>query len=718
MSTERQESAWEPREKMTVLDRDIPRVDGPEKVSGRARYTHDVRLPNMLYARLVLAPIPRATVDELDLTAAREVPGVVHVGADKQVGDDLAYLGDDSVLAYVAAETPEAAKDGARALRFALTPKAPVVTREQSLDPEAPSITRRGNVRAGRGARNADEVLEQLGQSAHSISGTYSLPIQHHVCLETHGCVVDLDAEAGEATVYASTQMVSGNASSFAGLLGLDASKVRVVCQHMGGGFGAKFGPGLEGALACRIAQATGRPVHLMLDRPQEFQMAGNRSGTHAEVSLGCDGDGVLTAASGQIDRLGGVGGGSFPGFPYIYECNSAASARSVYTALDSNRAMRAPGHPQASFVMESALDELAYAAGISPFDIRMTNAPDDVWKRQLRVVAKEIGWNEHPHTSGPGREGADGWAEGIGFGLATWRAGGAPGGQCEVKIESDGSVVSSCGVQDLGTGARTYVAAIPAEELGLTVEGVTARIGDSVLPPGVGSGGSITTGSIAPVVKHAAHRAREAFEERLAEVSSASVGEFTWEGGRVRANDGSLDVEFREACKLLGNASVVGASNFRDADHLVAEGRLHGAQAARVRVDTYTGRVEVVDMVAIQDMGLPLNRLAARSQINGGMIQALSYGLLEERVLDPEYGWLLTGDLENYKIAGSREIGGIRSIIDEEDDRWKATGMAEAPIIPGHAAIANAIFNACGARVRSMPFTPDRVLDALAQRG
>jgi len=718
MSVRREESAWEPRDKMTVLDRDIPRVDGPEKVTGRARYTHDVRLPNMLYARLVLAQIPRATVDELDLTAAREVPGVVHVEADKEVGADLAYLGDDSVLAFVAAETPEAAHDGARAVRFALSPKAPVVTREQSLDPESPSITRRGNVRAGRGARNAEEVEAKVGSSAHSITATYTLPIQHHVSLETHGCVVDLDAEAGEATVYASTQMVSGNASSFAGLLGLDASKVRVVCQHMGGGFGSKFGPGLEGAIACRIARATGRPVHLMLDRPQEFQMAGNRSGTHAEVSLACDADGVLTAASGQIDRLGGVGGGSFPGFPYIYDCESAANARSVYTALDSSRAMRAPGHPQGSFVMESALDELAFAAGIGPLDIRMKNAPDEVWKRHLSVVADAIGWSSHPHTDGPGREGPDGWAEGIGFGLATWRAGGAPGGQCEVKIERDGSVVSSCGVQDLGTGSRTYVAAIPAEELGLEVSGVTARIGDSVLPPGVGSGGSVTTGSIAPVIKHAAHRAREAFEERLSEVSTAKVGEFTWEGGRVRANDGSLDIEFTEACKLLGNSAIVGSSNFRDAQHLVAEGRLHGAQAARVRVDTLTGRVVVVDMVAIQDMGLPLNRLAARSQVNGGLIQALSYGLLEERVLDPVHGWLLTGNLENYKIAGSREIGGIRSIIDDEDDRWKATGMAEAPVIPGQSAIANAIFNACGARVRSLPFTPDRVLDALSKRG
>lgn len=712
-----QESSWTPRKDMTVLNRDIPRIDGPDKVTGRARYSHDMRLPNMVYARLVLAKTPRATVDEIDVTAARAIEGVVHVGIQKAAGDDLAYLGDDSVVAYVAAETPEAAQDGARAVRFLLSPKAPVVTREQALDPEAPSITRRGNVRAGRGPRGADEAEAALEKSAHSIRATYTLPIQHHVCLETHGCVVDFDAEAGEATVYASTQMVSGNAGMFAGLLGLDASKVRIVCQHMGGGFGSKFGPDLQGSLACTIAKATGRPVHLMLDRPQEFQMAGNRSGTHAEVALGCDAEGTLTAAAGSIDKLGGVGGGSFPGFPYIYECPTAAQVRSVHTALDSNRAMRAPGHPQASFVMESAIDELAYAVGIGPVEMRMRNAPDDVWKRHLRVVVKEIGWAEHPHKTAPGAPGTDGWTEGIGFGLATWRAGGRGGGRCDITIERDGSVISSCGVQDLGTGARTYVAAIPAEELGLTVADVTARIGDSALPPGVGSGGSVTTGSIAPVIKQAAHNARVAFEKRLSEITEVAPGGYVWEGGSIRTQDGSFDVPFADACALLGNKAITASAGFDESDHLAASGRLHGAQAARVRVDTVTGRVVVVDMVAIQDTGLPLNRLAIRSQINGGMIQALSYGLLEERVIDPELGLLLTDNLESYKIAGCREIGAIRSIIDDEDERWNATGMAEATSIPGHGAIANAIFNACGARLRSVPFTPDRVLDALAER-
>ncbi|MEZ5977787.1 MAG: xanthine dehydrogenase family protein molybdopterin-binding subunit [Planctomycetota bacterium] len=710
---------WRARADMRVLDRDIPRVDAPLKTTGRARYTHDVRLPNMVYARLVLAAVPRAEIEELDLEEARGMPGVVLVGADKEIGESLVYLGDDSVIAHVVAETPEQAKDAARAVRFALRSKSPVVTREQALDPDAPDVTGRGNVRAGRGPRDAEKVQSLLEGSAHRVKGTYTLPIQHHVCLETHGCVVDLRDDG--ATVYASTQVVSGNAGDFAQMLGLEASKVRLVCEHMGGGFGSKFGPGLEGAIACRIAVELKRPVHLMLDRPQEFQMAGNRSGTHAEIEMGCDANGVLTAITGTVDRLGGMGGGSFPGLPYIYECeNSSALVRSVHTALDANRAMRAPGHPQGSFVMETALDELAYLSGVGPFEIRKRNVSGEdgeIWRRHLDVVAREIGWEAHPNKTKPGEADRDGFAIGIGFGLATWRAGGFPGAECNVRISNDGSVVSSCAVQDLGTGARTYVAAIPAEELGLAVHDVQPRVGDSSLPPGVGSGGSVTTGSVAPVVKAAAYKARTAFERRLSESVGKEGLTFDWNGGRVRSSDGSLDVSFREACAMLGSTPISETANYQDGQHLTARGRLHGAQAAKVRVDTLTGRVEVLDMVAIQDTGIPLNRLAVRSQINGGMVGSLSYGLLEERVLDPELGLLLTGNLETYKIAGAREIPPMRAIVDDEDERWAVTGMAEATGVPGHSAIGNAIYNACGARLRSVPFTPDRVLQALAQR-
>jgi xanthine dehydrogenase YagR molybdenum-binding subunit len=328
--------------------------------------------------------------------------------------------------------------------------------------------------------------------------------------------------------------------------------------------------------------------------------------------------------------------------------------------------------------------------------------------------VAAHIGWDDHPNRIGPGQPDADGWTTGIGFGVATWRAGGSGGSECEVRIFTDGSVTSSIAVQDLGTGSRTYVAAIPAEELGLPLEAVSARIGDSDLPPSVGSGGSVTTGSVTPAILNAAHAARTAMEERLQSQLGVEPGSWTWKDGKLTAP--GVELTFREACAMLGSQPVVGRGSFEE--RLTAnEGRLHGAQAVKVRVDTLTGRVELLDMVAIQDQGIPMNRLACRSQINGGMIQALSFGMLEERVVDPDLGLLLTGNMETYRIAGCREIPRMTSILDDDDPRHGVTGMAEAPVIPGHAALANAIANACGARLRSLPFTPDRVLAALAER-
>ncbi|MHC4261688.1 MAG: xanthine dehydrogenase family protein molybdopterin-binding subunit [Planctomycetota bacterium] len=706
---------WQDRADLRILNTDVPRLDGPLKVTGRAVYAHDVRLPRQVFARFVLYPYPRAEVRTVDVEPARRVPGVVYAEALKEAGDELAYLGDDSAVAVIAAESPEALEDGCRAVVVeALDQYPPMVTREQSLSPGAPDIRRRGNTSNAEERGDEGDVLGALDGCERTVDATYELPIQHHVCLETHGHVVDFDGE--RATVYASTQMVTGTVGQFASALGIDSENVRVVTEVMGGGFGSKFGIGLEGVTACRIAKELKRPVHLLLTRGQEFQMGGNRSGTHVRVRAGVDAEGRLKAMDFDVDRLGGMGRGSYPTPPYLYTVeSSSARTRAVHTALDSNRAMRAPGHPQASFVMESAIDELAYAAKIDPLELRKRNLEDEVWHAQLDRVADELGWNEHPYRDEPGEPDADGMAVGIGFGIATWPARGRPGAEAEVRIFPDGRVTSSCAVQDLGTGARTYVAAIPAEELGLKIEAVTARIGDSDLPPGVGSGGSVTTGSVAPAVKQAAHKAREALEERLVDVLGAPIGGYEWVDGLVRVRgEEDLTLSFAEVCALLGNQPLAVRGAF-DGD-LAATGTLHGAQGAKVEVDTLTGRVRVLDMVAVHDQGLPLNRLALRSQINGGMIQALSYGLLEERVVDPDNGWLLSGGLEVYKIAGAREMPDVRALIDEDEDREGVTGMAESPVIPGHSAIANAIFNACGARLRSVPFTPDRVLAALGR--
>jgi xanthine dehydrogenase YagR molybdenum-binding subunit len=702
--------SWPERSAMRVLHQRLPRVDGPEKVTGAARYPHDVRLPGMLFARLLLCPHPCAKV-ELDLEPARKLRGVHAVRSlrpsDLPAEEDwiTRYLGQP--VAAVAAETPELAEDALRAIAARFDERPFAVTREQALAPNAPQVRRDGNLgrRNERGDREAAE--KALATADAVIEATYVLPVQHHLCLETHGLVADYRG-GDEATVYASTQGTFAVHGEVPRPLGLKPGQVTTLVPHMGGGFGSKFGPGVEGVTACELARELKRPVHLLLTRADEFLTAGNRSGCVQTVRAGATKDGKLAALVATIDRLGGIGGGSHAGLPYIYTCGASYSEmRSVHTNTDGSRAFRAPGHPQASFAMESVMDELACAIGMDRLAFRLANLGQEVWKRQLERVAREIGWEAHGHKAGPDLSDAL-VKEGIGFGVSTWGGGGSAQCEVEVRIARDGGASVFSGTQDLGTGTRTYVAAIVAEEFGLALGEVTARIGSSAYGQANGSGGSTTAASLAPAVKDAAHKAREALLERLAPELGVRPDQLTFAGGQI--SGGGAQVGWKEACARLGADGITAHGTWQA--ELAGNG-VHGAQAARVQVDTRTGEIRVVKMVCVQDCGLALNVLAAESQINGGMIQAMSYGLFEERVIDPDLGLQLNTNLDDYKIAGCREIPEMLPLIDEEDRRG-VIGLGEPPVIAGHGAIANAIHNACGVRLREMPMSADKLLMGL----
>ncbi|MCY2961881.1 MAG: xanthine dehydrogenase family protein molybdopterin-binding subunit [Planctomycetota bacterium] len=703
--------AWPERSKLRVLNHDIPRVDGPDKVSGAARYTHDVRLPGMVYAQILVSPLPRAKVVKLDVEAARKVKGVVHVLVIQ--GESTGWLGDP--VAAVAAETLEAAQDGLRALapKFEALPWS--VDHETATKSGAPAVTKNGNL--GKPETDGDETKARaaLQASPTRVKATYQVPIQHHACLETHGVVVDYRGGT-EATVYCSTQYTHGFAAEAAEVLGLPASSVTGINEHMGGGFGSKFGMDKQGQVACQIAKELKRPVHLMLGRREEFLMSGNRSGGIQTIEAGCEADGKFTGFLVQAFKHGGLGRGSLAALPYCYSAaEHYRSVQSVRMHLDANRAMRAPGSPQASFPMESIVDELAYAAGIDLVAIRKRNLPRDAsWQRQLDRAAREIGWADHPHKTKPGPAlGTE--CIGIGFGVSAWGGGGADECEVEVRIERDGSVVTACGSQDLGTGTRTYMAAITAEEFGLPVAAVAARLGNSRLGNSVASGGSVTTASLAPAVKDAAAKARVAFATHLAAVLGLPGDGFRFEPEGI-LHDGAkapTAMSWKKACGTLPAEGL--RANGRWVESLASRG-VNCTQAARVAVDPGTGRVLVLHMVCVQEVGLPLNRLALRSQIQGGMIQALGYAISEGRVIDPVLGIQLNPNFEDYKVPHALEIPRMTAIIDDEDTRQGVIGVGEPPVIPGAGAIANAVHNACGARVRELPITPDKVLQALGK--
>lgn len=700
---------WGERKAHRLVNSDLLRIDAPVKVTGRAQYTHDIRLPGMVWGRVLCSPWPQGTV-KVDIEAAQKLAGVEAVIVLKE---KIGFLGDP--LVAVAARTPELADDALRALKIELTAAPFVLDRTQALAEGAAKVRKNGNRSEPSTKGKRADVEAALANAASVVEASYSVPVQHHASLETHGVVVDYRG-GDSATIYASTQSTFSIADDAAKILGIPENRVTAIVEHMGGGFGAKFGLHVSGAAACRLAKQLKKPVHLLLTRADEFLAGGNRSGRDTQMKGGIAADGTLVALITEQQVFGGVGNGSGTAQPYIYTFQkSSSSGTSIYTHLDSSVAMRAPGHPQASFAMESLIDELAYAQGLDLLEVRKKNVPNPAWVRQLERAAREIGWYEHPHRTQPGV--ADGGlATGIGFAIATWGGGGSPECEVDVVLKRDGSVTASVGTQDLGTGTRTYIAAIVAEEFGLALDAVHVAIGDSRLGRANGSGGSTTTSSLAPAVKHAAFQLREKFAAHLVPVVKWSAESVRFANGRVEdANAPGRGLPWAQACGTLPDAGLSARGVWQA--NLAANG-VHGAQAAKVEVDTLTGRVRVLKMVGVQDCGLPMNRLAVKSQLNGGMIQALSYALLEERVVDATLGIVLSTNLEDYKVAGASEMPELVALIDDDDTREAVIGMAEPAIIPGHSAIANAVANACGARVRSLPLTPDKVLAALGKVG
>lgn len=692
---------WGPNDKHTLLNRRITRVDGSLKAAGAAHYTYDQRLPGMLYGRILRCPHGHARVTKLDTEAAAKIPGVKAIVPAPLT--ELRFAG--APVAAVAAVTPEIAGDALRAIKVTYEVLPHVVHGDAAMKPDAPKVVADEN-NVQEKAKNGDPAkVEAAFATADAIvEAEYITQRVHHACLETHGMVVDYRG-GNSATIYASTQGTFTIPADAAKELGLEQSAVVSLVEHMGGGFGSKFGIGIEGMFACRLSKEAKAPVKLMLTRYDEFVMAGNRSGSLQKLKAGVKNDGTIVALQAKQYRLGGIGQGSQAGQPYIYRMGDTyREIYALHTNEDSAIAMRAPGHPQASFAVESLVDELAYKIKMDPVAFRKKNLRDEVYHRQLDRGAKEIGWSRRNPIAG-GNPGP--LKRGMGCAVGTWGGGGNNQCKVDLTISRDGSVLVACGTQDLGTGTRTYTRAIVAEEFGLGMNDVKEQIGSSKLGSANPSGGSTTAASLAPSVKDAAIKARVMFVERVAPLlGNAKPEEVVFAGGKVSAKGQSLT--WKQACAALPAAGVTSHGEWR-AD-LQSRG-IHGVCFAEVEVDVETGHIKPIKMVHVQDGGLPLNRLTLESQINGGMIQALGQALYEGRVMDAQLGMQLNPGFGDYKLPGCLEMPELVPIIDDDDKREAVIGIAEGCIIPALGAIANAVFNATGLRIRELPITPDKIL-------
>jgi len=734
---------WDLDSKLRVVKGRHPRLEGPAKVSGKARYTLDVNLPGMLWARMVRASVPAAEVVSIDTSKAAALPGVKAVwSADSRV---VRFAGQD--LAAVAASSLEIAEDAARLVVVEYNERPFVTDLDRAMDVGAPlvygpeeapapkGVPRSGNVvgpmTPRRGGSRGD-IEKGFSEAEVTVEATYSVAVHTHSPLESHCVVAKWDGD--DLTVWASTQGIFTVREGLAEALGIERTRITVITEHMGGGFGSKLSPSAAGSafavVACKLAKQAGAPVKLYLDRREEHLCTGNAPSARMTVRLGAKRDGTLTAMHHRAFGSAGIAGGAGTGGPiaalYTGCPNLKVEEHDVFTNAGPAAPLRAPGHPQGAFGIESAMDELADRLGMDPLELRRKNESHPVRRIEYDAGAKAIGWERRnrnprqwlsevstPSTTSPRRRGI-GMANGNWYVIARDKGVGA-----EVKVHRDGSIELFSGAQDIGSGFRTAMAMVAAEELGVKPADIVVRVGDTRYPEGPGSGGSVTTNSVAPAVRLAAHQARQKLLDLAAGLLKVKPQELDAAAGSIFVMASpSRRVGFRQAAARMPG-EVITCLGERQPQFETYRGDLAGTQFAEVEVDVETGQVRIIKMVSVNDCGFPVNQLTAESQVIGAMIQGASWALLENRILDRNLGTMVNPNLESYKILAPKDMFEAISILTEVANLGNNTstaGIGEPPLVPTLAAIANAIANACGARVRSLPITPDKVLAALAE--
>jgi xanthine dehydrogenase YagR molybdenum-binding subunit len=727
------------------------RWDGLAKATGRARYTSDVQLPGMLYACFVNAAVPHARITSIDTSAAENSPGVkgVHViesllgGAvlrnpalDTSKYPIVRYAGQP--IAAVAATSPLAAEDAAAKVIVQYEALPFVVDQDRARQADSPLVfpgpaDQRATAGGGGSAAGIPQTGNVHGPTVHKhgdaeqgfkdaeiiVDTRYFTQVQTHSALETHGVVADWKPEL--LTVYASTQGTASVREELAAFFRLPKSQVRVITEFMGGGFGAKFGAGNPGVVAAALSRKTGAPVRLMLDREEEHLSVGNRPSSDQHLRIGAKKDGTITAI--QLISYGTAGCGTGAG------CSGPATNLYKWATLHTEEndvfinagpaaAFRAPGHPQGAFALEQSMDELASRLNMDPIDLRDRIDENPVRRVQRQIIRESALWKSRsakPNADpGPIKRG-------VGLSQSIWYRHLNMNSAAEVRVHKDGSVEVLSAVQDIGSGIKTVLAQILAEQFGVAPAKVSVKIGDTNYPVGPNSGGSVTTASITPAVRDAAWQASQKFLASVAPALGTTSSDLTLTGGMVRSASGKFQpVSFRSAAAKM-NTDEVSAQAKRTPDYDPSHYDTYGGvDIAEVTVDTETGRIQVKRVLAVHDCGRPINPAQVISQINGGVIQGISYTLFEHRLLDPNYGLMVNANLDRYKIAGSYEVPQIEVQLTESyigQSSTDASGIGEAAgIISAGAAIGNAVYNATGVRIRQLPMTPSVVLAALNQ--
>jgi CO/xanthine dehydrogenase Mo-binding subunit len=703
-----------------VVGREAPRLDGHQRARGEAIYTADLALPGMLHAAVLRSPFARARVKRLDLSKALALPGVlgaVEPGGSHVLEREPSFHG--APVAAVAAESFARAREAVALIEVEWEELEPLVDAEEAVRQgsllEEPRQYERGDPEAGFG--EADVIVE----------AEYRTQTVLHNALETHQSVCRWEGDTLE--IYISTQFIWGIRDAVSEQLGLPPDRVRVVCNFMGGGFGAKNSPGDYTYIAIALAEKTGRPVRCALTRREENLATGNRNATIQRLRAGARSDGTLVALEGEfVNAIGwkGFSGPTYGPMEMLYACENVRTVtHGAKLNLPPNAAFRAPGFVEGTFGLECVLDELAARLELDPLELRRRNHADNDLVDGRPFSSKnllECYRRAEPHWSR--RDDVRARSEGPvrrGTGLASqiWYGGGGPPSYAWVRVGSDGRASVITAMQDIGTGTRTAMAQIAAEQLGLPLERVRVELGDSARGPYASiSAGSSTTPSMGPAVRAAAADAARQILEIAGQRYHLEERVLSLRDGRVVSTDGG-SWPLEEVTGLLGDGQILGKGS-RGPNPTGMRVLTFGIQVAEVAVDVETGEVRVERIAAIHDVGRVINPLGARSQVEGGIIQGVGHTLSEERLVDPATGRVLTQTLDAYKLPTIADVPEIVTelldIPDEHLTNLGSKGLGEPPIVPTAAAIVNAIRDATGADVRSLPVTREEMLRALAE--
>lgn len=688
-----------------AMGAELARVDGLEKVTGRAAYAADQPMEDGLHCWVVGSTVARGRLREIDAAATLAHEGVVavidHTNAPRLAetsNGELAILQDDrirfrgQIVALVLAETSEAAREGGRLLRlveeaepFEAELRTDNATyRPEQVNPAKETDTEQGDVDAA--LASAEVVVAQ----------TYSTAYEFNNPLEPHATLAWWDEEEGRETLtmYDSSQGVHGVATTLAPMLGVSVEQIRVMAPYVGGGFGSKGQPHahvVAAALAARTTQ--GRPVRLALTRQQMFSLTGYRTATISHFRLGATRDGRLTAIEHRVQEQ--------TSRAREFAEQTASPTRMMYAAphrRTSHRLavldvavpswMRAPGEMPGMFAHEMAMDELAEACGLDPIELRRRNEPEvdpetgKPWDTRrlvdcLERGAERFGWAQRPAQPRATRDGE--WWVGYGVAAATYPAMRMPGNVARVESLERGRFAVSIGSVDIGTGARTVLTQIAADALEVETAEIDLRIADSSLPMATVAGGSSGTSSWGSAVVAAAQQFRD---------------DHGWS-------------------PLPGLHSEASAARGPEAEQYSFHS--FGAVFAEARVHRYTGEIRVPRLLGVYHVGRVINPTTARSQFLGGLTMGLSAALFEEGIRDHRLGHVVTQDLATYHVAAHADARGIEAEwLEDETPLFTpmgSRGIGEIGIVGTAAAVANATYHATGVRTRSIPVTADRFL-------